>query len=103
LGQDAALQTGPSHCPVVVLQVLPERQAPQVPALPQPSGPHCLPAQFGAQQSPAGLHWLAGSEQQPSNAQHPVVPSGQVAPPHWFGGFVQTWPKQLPLQQSLFF
>lgn len=53
-------QTGaPSHCPLWVLQVCPVRQDPHVPEPPQPSGPHCRPEQFGAQHSPAGLHWLA--------------------------------------------
>ena len=50
---------GPWHLPFAP-QVWPTGQVPQVPPLPQPSSPHARPAQFGAQHSPAGLHWLAG-------------------------------------------
>jgi hypothetical protein len=48
----------PWHWPLA-LQVWPGKQLPQVPPLPQPSGPHCRPVQFGAQHSPPALHWLA--------------------------------------------
>ena len=41
----------PWHWPLAV-QVWPGKQLPQVPVLPQPSGPHSRPAQFGAQHNP---------------------------------------------------
>lgn len=89
-GQVVALQTGcPMHCPVWALQVWPFWQVPQAPLFPQPSDPHCLPVQFGAQHSPAGLHWLAGAVQQ-TPEQQPVAPAGQFVPPHWLGALVQT-------------
>jgi hypothetical protein len=55
------------HWPLSSSQVSPAGQAPQPPSPPQPSGPHARPAQFGAQQSPSGLHWSApGAQQRPS-------------------------------------
>ena len=47
-----------THRPSTV-HVSPTPHVPQVPPLPQPSGPHSLPVQLGAQHSPPGLHWLA--------------------------------------------
>jgi hypothetical protein len=39
------------HCPDSS-QLVPAEQVPHRPALPQPSGPHCLPVQLGAQHNP---------------------------------------------------
>ena len=99
----------PWHWPVCGLQVWPGTQLPQVPVLPHPSGPHCLPLQLGAQHNPAWppvvLHWLAGGWQQPSPAQHPVAVEEQVCDDpftwHVAGLAAQTWPKQLPEQHWL--
>jgi hypothetical protein len=61
LAQVAGEQVGcPWHWPLAE-QVWPELQLPQpFSLLPQPSGPHWRPLQFGAQHRPAALHWLAG-------------------------------------------
>ena len=66
LGQLAAVQLA-RHWPVSSSQSSPAGQAPHVPSPPQPLGPHCLPAQLGAQHNPSGLHSVApGSQHSPS-------------------------------------
>ena len=64
------------HCPSA-LQVSPSGQVPQLPARPQPSGPHPLPAQFGTQHRFASLHVVASAAQQP--------PLQQRVAQSWFG------------------
>jgi hypothetical protein len=48
---------------------------------------------------------LAGGSQQPCPAQHPVAVGEQVCDEpftrHEVGWAAQTWPKQVPVQQSL--
>jgi hypothetical protein len=45
---------------------------------------------------------LAGGWQQPSPAQQPVAAGLQACPPQVSTLAAQRWPKQLPMQQSLF-
>jgi hypothetical protein len=76
--------TVPWHCPVDALHLALPGQLPHVSPLPQPSSPHCRPSQFGVQQSPAGLHWLAASLQHPSSQES--EPWQQRSPTHPFAG-----------------
>ena len=78
-----------SHNPVCSSQVRLLGQFPHVPPLPQPSAPHALPAQLGAQQSPNWVHWLAGASQQLS-PQQPTALSGHVVLSQKRGGPAQT-------------
>jgi hypothetical protein len=56
---------------------------PQVPPLPQPSGPHSRPVQFGAQHNPDGLHSVAPGRQHVPSQQCPEA--GPLAA-HWLLG-----------------
>jgi hypothetical protein len=111
LGQVVDEQVGwPWHWPDCALHFWPGRQLPQVPVLPQPSGPHSRFLQLGAQHNPSWppvvLHWLAGGSQQPCPAQHPVAVAEQVCDEPFtrqVGGWAaQRWLKQLFEQHWLF-
>jgi hypothetical protein len=83
VGQVWAVQVGvPVHCPSAS-QLCPGRQpGPHVPPLPQPSGPHSRPVQFGAQHNPEGLHSVAPGRQHAPSQQCPEAgPAAAHCPP----------------------